>query len=414
MTDSMKTIGMNIASEVIRQCSEKYGFSFEEATRELEIEVRNKNNKEKKERKREKKVKAKYPLPFCGKQEDCCNALQKNQGLYTQCQSKSLNENGYCSPCANEMKKKNLSSPPYGTVDDRIKVSLMDYVDPSGKQVTPYSKIMKKLNLTEEEVTQEAEKFGLKIDEEHFAVTSEGKRGRPKTEKEEKEPKEKKQNTKGRPKKAKKVIELSDENDDLFATLVANAKSEIDEEEENNSEEEALKKAEDEAKKAAKKAEDEAKKAEKEAEKAAKKAEDEAKKAEKEAEKAAKKAEDEAKKAAKEAEKAAKKAEDEAKKAAKEAEKAAKIAEKEAKKTEKEGKKSEKEEEQQEQDRVKKIKYEGVTYLKSTLSGVIYNIEQEVVGKWCEKTEKIIFDEVENEEEEELSLIHISEPTRPY
>ena len=336
MSDAMKTIGMNIASEVIRRCSEKYGFSFEEASRELEIEVRNKNKKEKKEIKKEKKVKASFPLPFCGKQEDCCNALQKNQGLYTQCQSKSLNDQGYCSQCANEMKKKSLSSAPYGTVDDRMKVSLMEYVDPSGKQVIPYSKIMKKLNLSEEEVIQEAEKFGLKIDAEHFAVTSEGKRGRPKAEKEKKE---KKQSMKGRPKKAKKVIELSDENDDLFATLVANAKSEIDEEEVNNAEEEAAKKAEDEAKKAAKKAEDEAKKAAKEAEKAAKK-----------------------------------------------------------------GKKQEEKQEEkqeQEQDRVKKIKYEGVTYLRSTLSGVIYNIEQEVVGKWCEKTEKIIFDEVENEEEEE-------------
>ena len=56
ITENMKSMGMNIALEVIKQCSEKFNFSYEEAVRELEIEVKNKKIKDKKERKREKKV----------------------------------------------------------------------------------------------------------------------------------------------------------------------------------------------------------------------------------------------------------------------------------------------------------------------------------------------------------------------
>ena len=180
-------------------------------------------------------------------------------------------------------------------------------------------------------------------------------------------------------------------------------------------EKEAKKEAEKEAKKAEKEAKQAAKKAEKEAKRAAKKAEKEAKQAAKKAEKEAKLA---ANKAEKEAKLAANKAEKEAKLAAKKAaKKAEKEAEKEAKKEKKPKKsspepepepelvsESEPEEVEEEPDRVAYFEYEGVKYLKSKNTGVIYNLEQELIGKWNEEKKAIDFyaaDESECEEDEE-------------
>jgi len=52
-------------------------------------------------------------------------------------------------------------------------------------------------------------------------------------------------------------------------------------------------------------------------------------------------------------------------------------------------------------DVVKKIEFEGKSYYKSKKSGIIYNMDQEVVGKWNEESGKIDFEEEEEEEEEE-------------
>jgi colicin import membrane protein len=197
--------------------------------------------------------------------------------------------------------------------------------------------------------------------------------------------------------------------------------------------------------KAAKLAEKEAK----EQEKAAKLAEKEAKKQEIEDAKAAKLAEKEAKeqektaklaeKTAKLAEKASKEQEKILEKASKEQEKATKLAEKEAKsllkkenktlkepkaaksllkkenKTLKEPKKKEEPkaiEEAvvgaegvyggsapvEEEDSVTEIVYEGKKYLKSVISGVVYDMDENEIGMW--KNDKIVFEGSEEEEEE--------------
>jgi hypothetical protein len=52
-------------------------------------------------------------------------------------------------------------------------------------------------------------------------------------------------------------------------------------------------------------------------------------------------------------------------------------------------------------DVVKKFEYEGVKYLKSKKSGLIYNMEQEVVGKWNEESKKIDFEEEDDSSDEE-------------
>jgi chemotaxis protein histidine kinase CheA len=188
----------------------------------------------------------------------------------------------------------------------------------------------------------------------------------------------------------------------------------------------AAKLAEKEAKeqeKAAKLAEKEAK----EQEKAAKLAEKESKKQEIEDAKAAKLAEKEAKeqeKAAKLAEKASKEQEKILEKASKEQEKATKLAEKEAKsllkkenKTLKEPKKKEEPkaiEEAvvgavegvyggsapvEEEDSVIEMVYEGKKYLKSVISGVVYDMDENEIGTW--KNDKIVLNDSSGSEEEE-------------
>ena len=96
-------------------------------------------------------------------------------------------------------------------------------------------------------------------------------------------------------------------------------------------------------------------------------------------------------------------------------EKEAKLAAKEVKKSTKkaetkkaETKAVEKVTPEEEQDVVKKIEFEGKKYLKSKKTGIIYdyeeyakNGEQVVVGKWNDKSNKIEFNEVEEEEDEE-------------
>jgi hypothetical protein len=267
-------------------------------------------------------------------------------------------------------------------------VGIFEYVDPKGKKPTAYTKIMKKYKVSEEEVVAEAAKFNLTIDGGHFELSAESKRGRPKTAAEKPV-----KGVKGRPKKNKKVVELSDENtEDLFADLVASANKDSDSDAEVEQEvgqvQKVLAKSEaKEAEKLAKEAEKLAKAEAKEAEKLAKEAE----KLAKEADKLAKEQEKKAKAEAKEAEKLAKEQEKKAKADAKVATKEAKVAVKDAKEST----------ETQEPDKVKRFEFEGVKYLKSKNTGIIYNMEQDVVGKWNEQSNKIDFKEAEDEEEEE-------------
>jgi hypothetical protein len=341
---------------------------------------------EKKEKKEKKvgtvSVSPSFPLPYNGEMKsDCCHGLKQNHGLYTQCQQVLKGDGKYCKGCNTQAEKNENGEPDYGSMESRMAVGIFEYVDPKGKKPTAYTKIMKKYKVSEEQVVAEAAKFGVTIDVGHFEVASESKRGRPKTAVEKVA-----KGVKGRPKKSKKVVELCDDNtEDLFASLVASANKDSD----SDAEVEIVQE---------KKAID-AKEADKLAKAEAKEAEKLAKLAAKEQEKSAKEAE----KLAKEAEKLAKEAEKKAKAEAKEAEKLAKAAAKEAKTAAKDAKTATAKEstETQEADKVKRFEFEGVKYLKSKNTGIIYNMEQEVVGKWNEQSNKIDFKEAEDEEEEE-------------
>ena len=160
-------------------------------------------------------------LPWCGVViEGCCKGLKLNNGLHTQC-NRSRGSNDYCGSCVKLMEK-NGGSLPYGSVDDRLKCGILDYVDPKGKGTVPFANVMKKLNISKEEALKEAEKLGWTIPECHFEEKK-GKRGRPKkdtsaddTASECSEGEKKKR---GRPKKNKEIVS-NNAGEDLIASLL--------------------------------------------------------------------------------------------------------------------------------------------------------------------------------------------------
>lgn len=413
---------MNATKEVTEKCieflSSKYNFDASEAKQLIGlnmvmVKLSGKSMGKGKAEKSKKcsEPKPAFPLPYNGElNENCCFALRQNNGLFTQCTGDKRNGD-FCKGCASQMQKLGAESPEYGTIQERKAVGIFEYVDPKGRKPIAYTKVMKKYKITEEQVKEEAGKFNMIINDEHFIAPEETKRGRPKSDK---APKEK--GPKGRPKKTQVTLEI--EGDDFEEVAKVNFKDLVRETIESSSNEELAPK-----KKGGKSEEEKAKEREverlaKEAEKKAKeekrlveKAEKEAKLAAEKEEKAAKKKLEEearlAKKAAEEAEKLAKKEEKEKAKA----EKAAAKAEKAAVKVEKADDKSSDEEapaQKVEQEVVRSIVFEGKKYLKSKNTGIVYDYEkyleggeQVVVGKWSESTKKVIFDDAEESEEEE-------------
>jgi hypothetical protein len=390
--------------------------------------------------------------------------IRQNSGLYTQCPSIRPEGGAYCGACNKQATKNEHGLPDYGSIQTRSSKYFKDeeFVDPSGKKPVAYTKVMKKLKLTEEQVREEAAKHNMTLDPRHF-IEVEKKSGRPAKVVTEKEPKELK--AKGRPKKSKKVLELAGEEEDLFASLVMSASKNIEEDvieetvtsevssesegDDNSSlgdvdvvvdaklkpekkpkvsaeEKAALAQQKAEQKKLAlaeqKKQEAEQKKLEAEQKKIALA---EQKKLEAEVKKFAlaeqKKAEAEQKKLEAEQKKQAlaeqKKQEAEQKKLALAEQKKLALAEQkkpatEKKVAEKKVKKTKVDDDDrpspafvdppaEEADVVKKIMFEGKKYLKSKNTGIIYNMEQDVIGKWNEAKNRIDFDETGEESEEE-------------
>jgi hypothetical protein len=393
-------------------------------------------------------VKSAFPLPYNGEVNgECCMGIRQNSGLYTQCPSARPEDAAYCGACNKQATKNEHGLPDYGSIQTRSSKYFKDeeFVDPSGKKPVAYTKVMKKLKLTEEQVREEAAKHNMTLDPRHF-IEVEKKSGRPAKVVTEKEPKELK--AKGRPKKSKRVLELAGEEEDLFASLVMSASKNIEEdviEETVTSESEAdlnevinsslgdvdvIVDAKPKPEKKSKvSAEEKAALAQQKAEQ--KKQEAEQKKLEAEQKKIAlaeqKKLEAEVKKFAlaeqKKAEAEQKKLEAEQKKQALAEQKKLEAEQKkqalaELKKQEAELKKKPATKKTkvddddrpspafvdppaEEADVVKKIMFEGKKYLKSKNTGIIYNMEQDVIGKWNEAKNRIDFDETGEESEDE-------------
>jgi hypothetical protein len=426
----MVNAAQDLAQRSIKACAEHYNFDAEEAQRLLGLmNVKLSRARPVEEKPKKVKVivaKAAFPMPYNGEFNDaCCFALRQNSGLYTQCQAvrKSKTTDGkngdFCKQCQ-VLADKTEGVPEYGTIQMRQAVGIFEYTDPKGRKPVAYTKVMKKYKIDQEKVLEEAGKFNVQINAEHFVVAEvDSKRGRPSSQKE-KAPKEAK-GSKGRPKKAKKVLQIEGDDDDLFASLVADAN--------NNSGDEAViapktksTEAKSEPKKRGKSDEEkEAERLAKEVEKQQKEAIRLQEKADKDFKLALEKLEKEQKKQLEDEARAAKKEterlEREAKKIALELAKKEKEEKLAAEKLAKETKtkkpaaapKAAKEPEvEEEPDVVKKIEFEGKKYLKSKKSGIIYdyqeyvkNGEQVMVGKWNESKNKIDFNKAADEESEE-------------
>jgi hypothetical protein len=406
LMSSMLKVSRDLAERSVKECGSRYGFDSEEACAwlglsEVEIKLKSKDKKLKVSKSKDKTESYAFPLPYNGELKvNCCEALRHNSGLYTQCHVIREDSESYCKSCRNQMQKKGLDEPEYGTIHDRLAVGILEYVDKKGRKPTSYLKIMKKLNLTEESVLEEAVKHNINISREHFSYMEESKkRGRPSSNKEVKV-----KGAKGRPKKTENILVIDGDENDLFDKLVADAAidGEINEEKEKENEEDKEKKEAEKKKKAEedkeKKEAEKKKKAEEDKEKkeAEKKKKEEEKKKKAEEDKEKKEAEKKKKEEAKEAEKKAKEAAKEAEKKAKEAAKEAKEAEKKAKEA---GKKKKVEPvEESKGDCVKKITFENKHYLQSKSTGVIYdyneyikNGEQVIVGQWSVELNKVVF-----------------------
>ena len=425
----MVNAAQDLAQRSIKACASYYNFDAEEAQRLLGL-MNVKLSRARPVDEKPKKVKiivakAAFPMPYNGEFNDaCCFALRQNSGLYTQCQTVRKGEAHFCKQCQ-VLADKTEGIPEYGTIQMRQAVGIFEYTDPKGRKPVAYTKVMKKYKIDQEKVLEEAGKFNVQINAEHFVVAEvDSKRGRPSSKASEKAPKEAK-GSKGRPKKAKKVLQIEGDDDDLFASLVADAN--------NNSGDEAViapkakseplaqqkKRGKSDEEKEAERLQKEAEKAEKEAIRLQEKADRDFKlaveKLHAQQEKEQKKQlEDEARAAKKETERL----EREAKKVALELAKKEKEEKLAAEKLAKESKtkkapaaaaKAAKEPEvEEEPDVVKKIEFEGKKYLKSKKSGIIYdyqeyvkNGEQVMVGKWNESKNKIDFNKAADEESEE-------------
>jgi hypothetical protein len=441
----MKTLenaAKKLAARCISEIANRHGFDAEKEIQALGLEnlsvvrkqMAKKTAGEKKEKKPREPKKSVFPMPFFAENvnSDGCQGLAYNRGLFTQCQKDRIETGDYCKGCQTETDKNASGCPDCGNVSSRLATGLYDFKDPKGRSPISYVKIIKKLNITLEQVLEETGKIGKTIPEEHLVVA------------------EKKLSGRGRPKKVN-AVETDDLSvvSDLFSKLTVEKDKEeevLEVLEEEVLEEEVLeeelespvktkksKLSEDE--KAEKKAALEAEKAEKAALEAEKKRALEAEKAEKkralEAEKEAEKAE---KKRVLEAEKAEKKRALEAEKAEKkEAEKAERLAKREAEKAQKKNKKVDDDKGKEKVDdegkekvddegkekvtetpvepvpvqntvKVNRIQISGKSYLK-TSNNLLYNPDtKEEVGIWDPETKTIKplpEDEDEEEQEEE-------------
>ena len=463
---SLENVSKELAKRCILECALRHNFDGDEELRILGLDNVTVILKKKPIIKQKPVItdKPRFCLPFLAKavDENGCNGIAFNEGLYTQCKKVRIENETFCKMCLGESQASENGEPKNGTVQRRSNSPYYSYEDSRGRMPPSYQDYMKKRGITQEDVLAEAEKQGLTIPLEHFASFSRSKKMKLKV-----------------VKKSKKsvIFEEDEEKEDLFAKVndlleetledlsddvpVLDEYEQAQKEEEKAAEREAklvqkaLEKAEQKAEREAKAAQDKAaqriildlEKAEKAAEREAKKAQEKAEreeklaleKAEREAkiaQKAQEKAEREAKLEQEKVEKAAKLAQDKAdakaareaklveekaaketklaeEKAAREAKKAQEKADKEAQKTVKKPveKPVEKVVEKPAEDTapkkvtVKRLFYNGKQYLKSG-ENVLYDPDtKEEVGIWCEQTQTILdlpddFYEDESDDEE--------------
>ena len=259
LNNQITNLAMDLAIRSVMECSRKYGFDGEEAIRELglglnlfqlqidtipdtettdaselpDMPVANKTKKNnivlslskreivaKKTKATTAVVKPPFPLPYNGIiNNGFCLGLKNNHCLFTQCELKPVLNSDYCKTCLGQTDKNSNGKPDYGTITDRIQVGIMDYRDPKGNGPIHYTKFIKKLGITQEDVIREANRLNVVLDPIHLVepeiVIN---------------PKQKATDKKkGRPQKNDKVVDI-DECTDLFAQITLSNENEDDDE----------------------------------------------------------------------------------------------------------------------------------------------------------------------------------------
>ena len=204
--------------KVVEQLSNIYNFDLSEALTRLDLKNKNGHHASN----------TKIVLPWTGTIcETSCRGLKLYHRLFIQCTNKQDKDSVYCKTCI----KRGLK---YGTVEDRLKVGDLEYVDPTGIKVVPYANVMEKLDITKDEILREAALQNITIPETQFEKQV-SKRGRPKkqiiqvsdTESEASETSQtsqeliskKKPKKRGRPKKQQKQVKV-DIGDEIASNIL--------------------------------------------------------------------------------------------------------------------------------------------------------------------------------------------------
>ena len=232
----MKTLenaARNLAARCISEVATRHGFDAEKEIQALGLEnlslIRKQMAKRTavtKEKKPREPKKSAFPMPFFAENvnTDGCQGLAYNRGLFTQCTKNKCVGTEYCKGCQTEADKNSSGKPDCGDVSSRLATGLYEFKDPKGRSPISYIKLITKLNITLEQVSEETGKTGKQIPDEHLVAV------------------EKKLSGRGRPKKisAVETDDLSTVISDIFAKINLNANDEEVIEEEVVDEEEVI------------------------------------------------------------------------------------------------------------------------------------------------------------------------------
>jgi len=162
-TISMTSFAETMLIDAVQRLANKYGFDASEANDFLlsgGVHVK-------------QPLLEKSKLPWCGHVDsECCKAIVKNGGLFTQCTSSPL-EGGWCKKCAKDVEKN--GTPTNGDVEARQVGDIMAYK--VGKtEVKPYIEYMIKNNISREQVEEAALAYGMTIDPRQFEKKKRGRK----------------------------------------------------------------------------------------------------------------------------------------------------------------------------------------------------------------------------------------------
>ena len=189
IVDAIASAFNNNIENIIRQLAEKHDFDPTEAIAEfvgnVTIDKKSVEKKSVEKKSPDKKLSVpEFALPWTNQPiTHCCDALRSYYGIFSQCTNAKHGSSLFCKTCS-----KKGDQQPCGTVRDR---SVDDFTAPNGKKPLHYTVFMKKVDITEQQVRDEASKFNITLNDDTFSTPSVGR---------------------GRPKKSVTIVEDSDDN----------------------------------------------------------------------------------------------------------------------------------------------------------------------------------------------------------